>query len=328
MFCPNCGTANDDASKFCTKCAHPLEAQPPAPAQSRPNSPISDVPAPARRSKNRTAITAAILIIAVLVVAALAAASMGGNKNIDSSTPNAPTGVTVLAGNSLTTLNWTAPTSHGGSKITGYNVYRSNSENGTYTLIASPNGTTYIDIGLVNGQTYWYKVCVKNGAGEGAPAAPARSVPCKAPEVPTGLTILAGNARTTLNWTAPKSNGGSAITNYLLYRSTTSGDEILLASLGNVRNYTDRSLINGVTYYYTISALNSVGESSKSNEVFATSGWTPSASIVSRAVDATHYLFTIEGVSSSVNASYFSVTVSPNASLTSSRNSANCLRTI
>jgi ABC-type amino acid transport substrate-binding protein len=316
MLCPNCGTANDDASKFCNNCAQPLGVQTPSQSQPRSNSSNSTVPAPQRKSRNKTITIAVILIIGVLIVAALGATSLGGNKNNSSSAPNAPMGVTVLAGNSQTTINWTAPFNDGGSAITGYNVYRSNSENGTYALIASPAGTTYTDIGLVNGQTYWYKVCVKNGVGESASAAAAKSVPCKEPEVPTGLTILAGNAQTFLNWTAPKSNGGSVITNYLLYRSATSGDEVLLASLGNVRNYTDTALTNGRAYYYTISALNSVGEGAKSNEVFATSGWTPAATIVSRTVDATHYVFTIEGVSSSVNASYFSVTVTPKAGLT------------
>ncbi|MEI6795352.1 MAG: hypothetical protein WCK39_00660, partial [Methanomassiliicoccales archaeon] len=51
--------------------------------------------------------------------------------------------------------------------ITGYRVYRSTTESGTYTLIVSLSGTTYTDTGLTDGQAYWYKVSAVNAKGEG-----------------------------------------------------------------------------------------------------------------------------------------------------------------
>jgi hypothetical protein len=71
-----------------------------------------------------------------------------------------------VAGASQATLTWSANGS-GGRAITGYKLYRSSSENGTYTLIASPSGFNYIDVGLTEGQTYWYKVSAVSAAGEG-----------------------------------------------------------------------------------------------------------------------------------------------------------------
>jgi PKD repeat protein len=72
-----------------------------------------------------------------------------------------------------------------------------------------------------------------------------------------------------LTWTTP-SDGGSAITGYNLYRSTSAGGETLYRSLGVVNTFTDTGLTNGTTYYYKVAAVNSVGVGALSNEVSAT----------------------------------------------------------
>ena len=71
-----------------------------------------------------------------------------------------------------------------------------------------------------------------------------------------------------LTWTAP-ANGGSAITGYRIYRSTSTGAEILFTSVGTATSYTDNTVVNGTTYFYQVSALNSVGEGARSNETSA-----------------------------------------------------------
>ena len=43
------------------------------------------------------------------------------------------------------------------------------------------------------------------------------------PSAPLNLAAVAGNQQVTLTWDPPASDGGSAITNYLVYRSTTAG---------------------------------------------------------------------------------------------------------
>jgi hypothetical protein len=90
------------------------------------------------------------------------------------------------------------------------------------------------------------------------------------PSAPTIGAATPGDARIILTWTAPSSNGGSAISNYKLYRGTVKGGETLLATLGNVLTYSDTGLTNGRTYYYKVSAVNSIGEGASSNEVSAT----------------------------------------------------------
>jgi hypothetical protein len=91
------------------------------------------------------------------------------------------------------------------------------------------------------------------------------------PTVPGAPTVTAtgGNGVVHLVWNAP-SDGGSAITNYKVYRGTSSGTETLLTTLGTTTSFDDTAVSNGTTYYYKISAVNSVGEGSSSTEVSAT----------------------------------------------------------
>ena len=89
------------------------------------------------------------------------------------------------------------------------------------------------------------------------------------PSAPNLSSAAGGSASVTLQWSAPVSDGGSAITGYNIYRGTASGGETLLTQVGNVTSYTDTSVTNGATYYYKVSAVNAVGESALSNELSA-----------------------------------------------------------
>jgi len=89
-----------------------------------------------------------------------------------------------------------------------------------------------------------------------------------APSAPV-LTALPGNGQVSLTWTTP-GDGGSAITGYNVYRSTSTGTETLYRSLGVVTSFTDTGLTNGTTYYYKVAAVNAVGVGAQSNEASAT----------------------------------------------------------
>jgi hypothetical protein len=98
------------------------------------------------------------------------------------------------------------------------------------------------------------------------------SVPA-APDVPLSPTLTSASGAdgsVSLQWSAPSSNGGAAVTNYNVYRGTASGAETLLTQVGNVTSYSDSAVTNGTTYYYQVSAVNSVGEGALSNERSAT----------------------------------------------------------
>jgi hypothetical protein len=87
-----------------------------------------------------------------------------------------------------------------------------------------------------------------------------------APLPPTGLAANAANARAVLTW-----NGSLAAVGYKVKRSTNSGGPFqTIASGVKPPLYADAGLVNGTTYYYVVSATNSVGESSNSTLVSVT----------------------------------------------------------
>jgi predicted phage tail protein len=91
------------------------------------------------------------------------------------------------------------------------------------------------------------------------------------PGTPRNVTATTNSTKgINLAWQAPTSNGGSAITQYRIYRSTTSGTETLLTSVsGTTLTYRDTSTKRGTTYFYVIRAVNSVGVGPNSSEVSA-----------------------------------------------------------
>jgi fibronectin type 3 domain-containing protein len=187
--------------------------------------------------------------------------------------PGAPSLVGAVAGNAVVALSWNPPSSNGGSAITGYRVYRSTSSGAETLWVTLGNVTSWTDSGVANGVTYYYRVSALNAVGEGFASNELSARPASlatAPGAPGLNSAIAGNAVVSLSWNPPASNGGSAVTGYRVYRGTASGTETLLVTLGNQTSWIDGSVANGVTYYYKVSALNAVGESVASNELWAT----------------------------------------------------------
>ena len=195
----------------------------------------------------------------------------GSNPPPAATAPGAPTLTSATAGNGSVSLQWTPP-ADGGSQITNYNVYRSTQSGQEVFLTQLGNVTSYTNTGLTNGQIYWYKVLAVNAVGEGALSNELSATPqatATVPGAPTLTSATAGNGSVSLQWTPP-ADGGSQITNYNVYRSTQSGQEVFLTQLGNVTSYTNTGLTNGQIYWYKVLAVNAVGEGALSNELSAT----------------------------------------------------------
>jgi parallel beta-helix repeat protein len=183
------------------------------------------------------------------------------------SSPSPPELVQVVAGDQQANLTWSPPLFDGFSSIIEYFVYRENSS-GAEVLLASPGmAFEYSDTGLVNGETYTYRVSAANAVGEGCKSDDAIATPATLPGPPFGLIAYAGIEEITLIWSPPSNDGGSAITSYVLYRGTTSGSLTFLAITGS--SYIDSGLTTGQEYFYKISAVNGIGEGPRSNEASA-----------------------------------------------------------
>ncbi len=89
---------------------------------------------------------------------------------------------------------------------------------------------SYTDTDCTNGQIYYYRVGSVNSVGEGPLSEEASAIPATVPMAPSFLTsAVTGDGQIALAWIAP-ADGGAPITNYSIYRGTTSGGETLLTS--------------------------------------------------------------------------------------------------
>jgi parallel beta-helix repeat protein len=190
------------------------------------------------------------------------------------SAPSAPQNLQATPGNQQVHLKWIAPYD-GGSPITNYRIYRGTTPGGELFLIELGNVLEYTDTGLVNGQTYYYRVSAVNAVDEGPLSNEASATPADVPGPPLSLSAAPGDGEVSLTWNAPVDDGGSPVTNYRVYRGTSSGGEVFLIELGNVLQFTDTGLSNGQRYFYEVSAVNLVGEGLRSNEADAVPTATP-----------------------------------------------------
>jgi hypothetical protein len=84
-----------------------------------------------------------------------------------------------------------------------------------------------------------------------------------APEVPTGLTTIAGNRKISCNW-APVAGAAS----YNLWWATSlSGTYNLTATNLTTSSYVDTNALSGITNYYEVSSVSACGSSSNSAPV-------------------------------------------------------------
>ncbi len=217
-------------------------------------------------------------------VSAVNSAGEGGKSASVSATPlgvpTPPLNLMATAGNTQISLMWDKPTDDGGSPITGYNIYRRTSD-GTEEFYATTGKNSYTDTGLPNGESCFYRVSAVNNIGEGLKSAEVSATTLDVPSVPLGLQASPSDGQITLDWSPPLSDGGAPITNYAIYRGTSSDSEEVIDVIGNVLTYTDRGVNNGQAYHYRVSAINTVGEGAKSAEVTGvpTQVSTPSAPV-------------------------------------------------
>lgn len=167
------------------------------------------------------------------------------------------------------TITWTAV-----SVATSYNVYVSDTADGTYTLLSSVTGTSYVQTGLAENATRYYKVSSVNLCGESSLGSYViGQTACPLLVMPTGLSATTDQAdRIDVTWDAV-----SGATSYNVYIN---GSSTAVSTVTN--SYSSTGLSGGVSMTYVVSAVNACGEGAKSGSV---TGSTKAAGMTINMVD-------------------------------------------
>ncbi|UCH89322.1 MAG: right-handed parallel beta-helix repeat-containing protein [Thermoplasmata archaeon] len=187
------------------------------------------------------------------------------------SIPASPSQLSAKAEESFIRITWKLPLENGGADVTNYRIYKGVSSGVTSFYAESGGELFYIDEEITKGITYYYRVSALNSEGEGPQSAEVTAVLVSAPSVPINFKAEAGDATVKLSWSEPISDGGTKVTNYIIYRSTKRGERVQHDMINSIfLTYTDIDLMNDVTYYYKISAVNAMDEGPLSIEIGVT----------------------------------------------------------
>ncbi|HMO25115.1 MAG TPA: choice-of-anchor D domain-containing protein, partial [Tepidisphaeraceae bacterium] len=177
--------------------------------------------------------------------------------------PSAVVGASASSSGSGIALSWTRNTE---GNVAGYRILRSNSANGTYSVVANlVTGTTFTDGTAPVGQTSFYcivAVDVHGTASSGFGTASAtRQSDTTPPATPTGLTASGTASGILLDWA---NNTDADLAGYNVYRSSTLNGTYtkINASLLTVSELLDATAPSNATSFYRVSAVDTSGNES------------------------------------------------------------------
>ena len=140
-----------------------------------------------------------------------------------------------------------------------YEVYRSGSKDGTYTLLGTTTNLNYTDSKANAGYIYYYKVKAVNANSikSNYSATVAATCHCARPVVKPDYLISTGKPY--IKWTAV-----SGASKYYVYRSGSSNGTYKYVGTTTATNYTDNKANAGYTYYYKVKAVSKVSSGANS----------------------------------------------------------------
>jgi titin len=202
--------------------------------------------------------------VAAVNVAGTGSYSLVTNSIAPYTTPGVPQTLAANASNAQVALSWNAPGSTGGNAISDYTVQYSSNSGVTWTTwthnASSMSSATVT--GLINGTTYVFRVAAVNAAGASAYTSASSPVtPITVATAASVTSVVPSDTQVAVTWTAPLSDGGSVITNYLVAASADNGATWGSGeSVGSTStSYTMSGLTNGTTYVFRVAAVNAAG---------------------------------------------------------------------
>jgi hypothetical protein len=176
--------------------------------------------------------------------------------------PGSPLLGTVVNGDLQITIPFTPPISDGGSSITKYQYSLDGAtwlERTDSATVTSPIIIKFTDVAgvtpLVAGTSYTIQIRAVNMVSDGVAASTSEITAATTPGAPTAVSAtVTGQTTVTVSFTAPVSNGGSAITTYTVVSSpggiTVTGSSSPISVTG---------LTSSTTYAFTVTASNTAG---------------------------------------------------------------------
>lgn len=132
-----------------------------------------------------------------------------------------------------------------------YQIWRSTSKDGNYTLMKTTTDTSYTNLNAKPGKLYYYKIkAIASNSTANSAFSVVNKRTCDLP-VPTQVKVkLNDSGHPKLTW---KAVDGAA--KYQIYRSTSKNGKYTLMKTVTGTSYVNNSARSGVTYYYKVRAL-------------------------------------------------------------------------
>jgi hypothetical protein len=186
---------------------------------------------------------------------------------VPSVAPGQVTNVSATASTGSATVTWSAPS--GGGPVTTYTItpYIGSEAQPVSTVTGTPPVTSVTIKGLTDGAGYTFTVQASNPDGAGPVSAASNVVMPTAltvPGAPTEVLASAATSQALLSWAEPASNGGSAITGYILTPYKSGVAQTPVEVTGSATSAIVKGLTNGTGYTFTVTALNAIGSGSPS----------------------------------------------------------------
>ncbi|MGA1872088.1 MAG: fibronectin type III domain-containing protein [Thermoplasmatota archaeon] len=135
----------------------------------------------------------------------------------------------------------------------------------TYELIQTTPENRFKDEGLQIGRYYYYHVRAVNDAGESAVGNILEVYPVGLPGEPRNLAVTPGDGYINLTWETPAELMGSRIREYKIFRANGTDNVRFYANIsGDQLHFNDTDVVNGLDYFYYVTAVNDAGESEPS----------------------------------------------------------------